>query len=114
VGDASDLEYERRMNNWRLWRLSERRAFGGSPYPVYNLTPRPQRGENVIPILAGEADETDRAISSLQPALRRAVEIWFLHPGSINQKRQMLRCRRERMFRLLHLARDQILARLRR
>src|SRR5947209_648346 len=67
----SDFDYERRMNNWRMWRLSERRGFGGSPYPVYNLTPRPPRGENIVPILAGEAEETDRAIGALPFTFRR-------------------------------------------
>ena len=97
------------MNNWRLWRISERHSFGGSPYPIYNLTPRPPRGENIIPILAGEAEETDRAIRALPVRLRRAVEIWFLQPGSVNDKRKMLRCRRERMFELLEDARRTIL-----
>src|SRR5689334_16499086 len=73
VGNRADFEYERRMNNWRMWRLSERNAFGGSPFPIYNLTPRPPRGENVIPILAGEADETDGVIRTLPAPLRRAV-----------------------------------------
>src|SRR4029078_7937928 len=75
----NDFEYQRRMMNWARWRLSERRSFGGSPFPVYNLTPRPPRGENVMPLLAGEADETDRAITRLPRELKRAVEIWFLH-----------------------------------
>ncbi len=112
VKSASDFEYERRMNNWRMWRLSERRAFGGSPYPVYNLTPRPPRGENVIPILAGEAEETERAIGGLPVELRRAVEIWFLRSGSVNEKRKMLRCRRERLFALLEEARTRIVQRV--
>ncbi len=103
------FEYERRMNNWRLWRLSERRSVGGSPFPIYNLTPRPPRGENIIPILAGEAEETDRAIAGLPAAVRRAVEIWFLHSGSVNEKRKMLRCRRERMFELLAAAEELVL-----
>ena len=107
---GSDYEYERRMNNWRLWRLSERRSFGGSPFPVYNLTPRPPRGENVMSILAGEAEETDQAIKALPAALRRAVEVWFLTGGTVNQKRKMLRCRRERMFELLEQGRTAILA----
>lgn len=110
---GSDFEYERRMNNWRLWRASERRSFGGSPYPVYNLTPRPPRGENMMPILAGEAQETDRAVQALSAPLRKAVEIWFLSGGSVNDKRKMLRCRRERMFELLTQARTEIRARLR-
>ncbi len=105
MGERSDFEYERRMNNWRLWRLSERRSFGGSPFPIYNLTPRPPRGENVIPILAGEAEATDRAVRELPVAVRRAVEVWFLSSGTVNQKRKALRCRRERMFELLDQAR---------
>lgn len=106
----ADFEYERRMNNWRLWRLSERRSFGGSPFPVYNLTPRPPRGENIMPILAGEAEETDRAVSALEPHLRRAVEVWYLRAGSVNDKRKMLRCRREKLFELLEQARETIRA----
>lgn len=109
MSNASEADYERRMNNWRLWRLSERRSFGGSPYPIYNLTPRPPRGENIIPILAGEAEQTDRAIRALPVRLRRAVEIWFLRNGSVNEKRKMLRCRREAMFGLLEEARSLIL-----
>src|SRR6267142_1470639 len=85
VGSGSDVEYERRMDNWRLWRLSERRSLGGSPFPIYNLTPRPPRGENIMPILAGEAEETDRAIAALPRSFRRAVEIWYLHPRTLNQ-----------------------------
>jgi hypothetical protein len=108
-----DSEYERRMNNWRLWRLSERRSLGGSPYPIYNLTPRPPRSENIMPILTGEAKETDDAVRCLPPKLRRAVEVWFLSSGSVNQKRKMLGCRRERMLELLDLARLAIAARLR-
>jgi hypothetical protein len=100
------------MNNWRLWRLSERRSLGGSPFPIYNLTPRPPRGENIMPILAGEAEETDRAVFSLAVGLKRAVEVWFLYGGTVNQKRKMLRCRRERMFELLERARLAIIAQL--
>ena len=109
LGSAADFDYERRMNNWRMWRLSERRSIGGSPFPVYNLTPRPPRGENVMPILVGEAEETEKAVMNLLPRLRRVVEVWFLAKGSVNQKRKMLRCRREKMFELLVEARDAIL-----
>jgi len=104
-----DVDYERRMNNWRMWRLTERKSFGGSPYPVYNLTPRPPRGENIMPILAGEAEQTDRAVMELPRLARRAVEIWYLHEGTVNQKRKMLNCRREKMFDLLREAKSSIL-----
>jgi hypothetical protein len=113
VSGGSDFEYERRMNNWRLWRLSERRSLGGSPFPIYNLTPRPPRGENIMPILAGEAEETDRIVCALPLLLRRAVEIWFLHTGTVNQKRKMLRCRRERLLELLREAQAAIATALR-
>jgi hypothetical protein len=102
---ADDYDYRRRMDNWRRWRISERRSLGGSPYPVYNLTPRPPRGENIMPLLVGEAEETDQAVQALPAELRRAVEVWYLREGSVNQKRKMLGCRRERMFELLDEAR---------
>jgi len=98
---AEDHDYRRRMDNWRRWRISERRSLGGSPYPVYNLTPRPPRGENIMPILTGEAEETDKAIQALPAQLLRTVEVWYLREGSINLKRKMLGCRRERMLQQL-------------
>ena len=112
MNDSRNRDYERRMDNWRLWRLSERRSFGGSPFPIYNLTPRPPRGENLMPILAGEAEETESAVRALPGSLRRAVEVWYLSPGSTDEKRKLLRCRRERMFELLENARTAILARI--
>jgi hypothetical protein len=109
MGASRYQDYERRMDNWRLWRVSEGRSIGGSPYPIYNLTPRPPRGENIMPILVGEAEQTDKAVRGLPQPLRRVVEVWYLQPGTINQKRKMLRCRRERVFELLEEARDEIL-----
>ena len=108
VARTVDHEYERRMNNWKVWRISERRSIGGSPYPIYNLTPRPPRGENIMPILLGEAEDTDQAVQRLPQELRRAVEVWYLRVGTVNQKRKMLGCRRERMIELLERARLQI------
>ena len=58
-----------------------------------------------MPILAGEAEETERAVMNLPATLRRVVQVWFLSVGTVNQKRKMLRCRRERMFELLEDAR---------
>lgn len=66
-----------------------------------------------MPILAGEAEETERAIHALPNALRKAVEIWFLCAGSVNDKRKMLRCRRERMVEMLLEAKREIVAKLR-
>ena len=103
-----DHEHERRMNNWKFWRISEQRSIGGSPYPIYNLTPRPPRGENIMPLLMGEAEDTDKAVQALPPELRRAVEVWYLRVGTVNQKRKMLGCRRERMMDLLEEARLRI------
>jgi len=107
---GEDHDYRRRMDNWRRWRISERRSLGGSPYPVYNLSPRPPRGENIMPILAGEAEETDEAVRALPAQLLRTVEVWYLREGSINQKRKMLGCRRERMLALLDEAHVRIRA----
>lgn len=111
MGEIRNQDFERRMNNWRLWRISERRSIGGSPYPIYNLTPRPPRGENIMPILVGEAEQTDQAVRALPAQLMRAVEVWYLQGGTINEKRKMLRCRRERMLEMLDQARQRILDR---
>lgn len=103
-----DHEYERRMHNWKRWRIAERRSIGGSPYPIYNLTPRPPRGENIMPLLMGEPEETEKAVQALPSEIRRSEEIWYLSTGTVNQKRKMLGCRRERMMELLEQARLRI------
>ena len=112
---SDNYDFKRRMNNWRMWRIAERKSLGGSPYPIYNLTPRPPRGENIVPILMGEAEETDLAVQGLSRELRRVVEVWYLFGGTINQKRKMLGCRRERMTQLVEQAgmriRDRLLDR---
>jgi len=66
-----------------------------------------------MPILAGEAMETEDAVQALPWQLRRAIEIWFLTSGSVNEKRKMLRCRRERLFEMVEKAKDELLATLR-
>jgi hypothetical protein len=96
------------MNNWAYWKLSEGGSFGGSMYPIYNLTPRPPRGENVMPILAGEATETDEVVRGIRVELRRAIEVWYLAGGSTDDKRRMLGCRRDSMKQLLEEARREI------
>jgi hypothetical protein len=48
----------------------------------------------------------------LPKPLRRALEVWYLHGGTINEKRKMLRCRREAMLELLDQARILIVNRV--
>ena len=103
-----DREFDRRMNNWRLWRLSEGGFVAATISQVYRLTPRPPRSENIMPILAGEAARTDEAVYALPVSLRRVVEVWYLTGGTLNAKRTMLGCRRERMFELLAQAKTVI------
>lgn len=66
----------------------------------------------MIPILAGEAADTDLAVSSLKPELKRVVEVWYLLDATMAQKRKALRCRRERMMQLLALAESAICDRI--
>ena len=61
-----------------------------------------------MPMLLGEAEDTDQAVQGLPLELRRAVEVWYLRTGTLNQKRKMLGCRRERMMDLLEKARLRI------
>jgi len=66
-----------------------------------------------MPMLVGEAEETDQAVAGLARERRRVIEVWYLRVGSLNQKRKMLGCRRERMMQLLDEARLEIFARIR-
>ena len=108
MSETNNSEFERRMHNWRLWRLSERGLFVRTISQIYQMMPRTPGGENTMPILAGEAAKTDKVVFALPASLRRVVEIWYLAGGTVNEKRKMLGCRRERMFELLSQARTQI------
>lgn len=111
-------DYERRMRNWQRWRLQNRRALilGNSPLAhtmlssgIYNRTD-PRQREALMPLLLGEAEDTERAVQSLSFEWRRAVEVFYIEQGSLHKKARLCGCRRERLQELLEQARPKILS----
>lgn len=106
------------MRNWQRWRLQNRRALilGNSPLAhtmlssgIYNRTD-PRQRDVLMPLLLGEAEDTERAVRSLSFESRRAIEVFYLEPGSMHKKARLCGCRRERLQELLEQAKHQILA----
>ena len=111
-------EYERRMLNWRRWRETSNLVTGDNPSiysilasGIYNRTD-PRHREVTVPMLVGEAQDTERAVRTLPPALRRAVEVWYLERGGMHRKANSCGCRRETLLMRLDVARSRILAAL--
>jgi hypothetical protein len=66
--------------------------------------------EAKVPLLEGEAMDTDRAVRALSRALRAAVETMYLAKGSLHAKARSCGCRREGLLMRLDIARGQILS----
>jgi len=90
-----------RLTNWARWRIGGRS--GGLGYSHVNLDVPVVDGngydaQSIIPIDDAEASVTDSAISGLPSELRRTVEVWYLHPGSIATKGLLLACERVTIY----------------
>lgn len=89
---ARDVEVERLLLQWARWRLGVGGRSGGLGYALS----RPGVGqiarvrEARIPLDACEAERTDRMVQELEIGLRRAVEVYYLHPGSIRTRAGLL------------------------
>lgn len=111
-------DYERRMQNWRRWRLGGGSlASTGADPSVYQVLAsgiynryEPGYRESKIPLLVGEAMDTERAVRSLHRSLRAAVETMYLAPGGINAKARCCGCRREGLLQRLEIARGAIMS----
>lgn len=114
-------DYDRRMSNWRRWRLfGSTPGSGSSPaiyqalaIGIYNRTD-PRRREATMPMIDGEAADTDHAVRSLSASLRQAVEVFYLQSGGIERKARQCGCRRDTFKERLQAARVAILAELQR
>ncbi len=73
----TDDDIDRRLLNWALWYWGGS-GRSGSPYPIYNIGPRPPRAGSSIPILGGEAADTDTAVNNLPTAWRDALRARYL------------------------------------
>lgn len=104
------VDYERRMRNWALWRTGGAAAFTRTFSAIYDLGPRAPRSGNMMPMLAGEAQDTDDAVRELDHELQRAIVLRYVRQLDGERLRRALRCRRGHEGYMLDLAREQILA----
>lgn len=91
MGRIDDIE--RRLQNWARWKLGP--GGGDLGYARVDLTADTSREgyrEARIPTLDCEAEETDRAVLALPSELRRTIELYYLHGGSVRRKAEMLCC----------------------
>ena len=80
-------DIERRLNNWARWKLGP--PVGGlgfsSPGSVRIASGYSYR-EAVIPTVDCEAEETDRAVATLEEPLRTTIEKVYIGAGSMKRK----------------------------
>ena len=76
----SDDDLERRLANWAAWCHSGRSATGSSGIisSIYKGGPRGRRVGNVMPVIDGEAIETEAAVDQLPRELREALRAYYL------------------------------------
>lgn len=112
-------DYERRMQNWRRWRLSAPAASTGASPAVYEALAsgiysrfEPRQRESSIPLLVGEAEDTDKAVRALDKPLQAAVVALYLERGGMDSKAKRCGCRRDAFKARLDVARGLILSHL--
>lgn len=82
-----DPDLVRKLENWARWKLGDE-CFGGlSPYPIYNLGPRPPRADPGMPMLNGEALDMDEVIKELPERYKLVVETEYCKPWLAQSKR---------------------------
>jgi len=70
----------RLLTNWAMWLAGGSRT-DSSPYPAYNLAPRPPRYGNVMPVLTGEAEDVDHVIGELPIRYQQPLRMHYCWPG---------------------------------
>lgn len=94
-----------RFNEWARWKLGARSGGSGSPYPAYNLPASREAGDapprrDFVPLNDLECFHTDRCVCALCPALRLAVEEFYLRTGTtMEQKAAYCSCSVKTMYR---------------
>lgn len=97
---ARNEEMERRCLNWARWKNGE--GQGGLGYGSGGwMSSGADRGgyrEAKVPTLDVEAEQTDRAMQSLESALRRTVEVYYLGTGTMEERCRALQISRATIY----------------
>ncbi len=87
-----DPDLERKLENWARWRLGDFRQGAISPFPAYNLGPRPPRAAPDVPLLGGEAMDIEEIVNKhLQPRHQHVIVINYLWAW-LTQEKKAQRC----------------------
>lgn len=93
-------EVARRIENWARWYWGGGRGGGGSPFPAYNLVNAlsVRESSHSIPIMIGEAEDTDRIMRGMNPELYKALIIHYLSRGTPKDRARRCRCKVVRTY----------------
>lgn len=112
---ARNEELERRCLNWARWKDGV--GQGGLGWAVVYLSSagsgRDGYREAKVPTLDVEAEQTDRAIQSLESHLRRTVEVYYLGTGSMEERCRHLQVSRPTIYTRIDQAHEALAAWLR-
>lgn len=106
---ARDAEIERRLRNWALWCVGVSGSTLGYAAPKYTDEPTDTAEQGIrIPVLFIEAEETDRAIKTLEAGLQETLKVVYVSEYDTKWQQKRLGCtaraiqlRVERAHRLL-------------
>jgi hypothetical protein len=103
------VEIGRRMANW-----GHAQAGGGSfTAPGFSMfASNDVREGPSIPILFGEADETDRVLRVLREAQRRVLELQYVHQPPVHERHRSLGLTNGAYYRLVESAHQDFWAKL--
>lgn len=93
-------EIARRIENWARWYWGGGRGGGGSPFPAYNLVNvlSPRASSHSIPIMIGEAEDTDRIMRGMHPELVKALIVHCLSRGTPKNRARRCKCKVVRTY----------------
>jgi hypothetical protein len=99
-------EVARRIENWARWYFGRKNVNVArphlSPFPAYNLvnafSPRDPDELKYIPVLSGEAEDTDRIMRGMYPELVKALIVYYLSRGTPKSKARRCKCKTVRTY----------------
>ena len=81
-------EVTRRLQNWAMWRAGGiRDGLSCKISSIYQNGPRAPRAESVVPVLSGEASDTQSIIDALPGRHKQALEAHYLWPQGTDEAR---------------------------
>lgn len=93
-------EIARRLENWSRWYWGGGRGAGGSPFPAYNLVNASsvRESSHSIPVMMGEAEDTDRILRAMHPEHTKALIVHYLSRGTPKDRARRCRCKVVRTY----------------